>query len=221
MAGRSTKRALLIAEESQEAARLKLQGKTVREIAEALELSVRTARDRIRRGVKWWQDRSAEAAGAWIAQELACAEMLFVEAFAAWRRSIEPAELTRVRDGPKGRVSLAQREKQAGDPALLAECRHLRERIAALKGLDAPKRSELSGPAGSPIPLNAITPENVHEFSETELVAFISEVRAILRACGRESVGDLPGAPLDVAVHPVHVSGLPGELAPPDPGQTP
>jgi hypothetical protein len=212
---KSAKRELLIIEESERAAQLRLQGKSVREIAVLLSVSVATAQDRIQRGKAAWLERSADSHGAWVAQELARLEMLFSEAFAAWKRSMEPAERTRVTQDADGTSKMAEREGQCGDSSLLAECRALHERICALKGLDAPKRSELrTGPTGEPSPI---------EMTNEQLVLVITEAKQILAeedsaatAANSQRVIDAAFGPAeDAGLHRVHVSSIPGGAPPP------
>ncbi len=221
MGRKSAKRDIVIAEQSEQAATLRLQGQSVRQIAAEMGLSLAVAQDRIQRGKAAYLEHAGRDYGLWVAEELAVAKMMFAEAFQAWRRSTLPVEKTRVTEDSDGTKRMAEREGQAGDPSLLAECRHWHERVCALKGLDAPKRSEFSGPSGQPIALEAIRPDNLHEFSEPELVAFISEVRDILFGDGGGVVVSASSTEEDAGFHQVHVPGLQGELSPPDSSGTP
>lgn len=102
-----------------------------------------------------WQTEAKRDIGEHIARELEKIDEVEREAWAAWRRGIGKKQftVTERNEGGKGGRSRARVETEElnGDPrylAILADCRRDR---AALLGLNAPKRSEVTGKDGGPI----------------------------------------------------------------------
>jgi hypothetical protein len=92
------------------------------------------------------------------------------------------------------------------NPAFLMRAESVLGKICDLKGLNAPKRTELSGFGGGPIQLSA-----VQELTDDELIAIINNQST--GSGGR--VIEATSSPVEcLGVHSIHDGGLPCELAP-------
>ncbi len=113
-------------------------------------------------------------------------ELLYREAMNAWRLSQKGKKVQSVDDGgrtdDKGAAKkkrTRRTESQAGNAVFLAKAIEAVKAICRLKGLDAPRRTELTGPAGRPIELTAVTPDDLRLMSDEQLAAL--EARLLAR----------------------------------------
>ena len=205
------------AETAARAGQLRLQGKTLLEIGKALDCSITTVFHLLEDGRRAWWDRAAEDRGKWIAQELARMEGLYADLYVQWERSKEDKEVRTVEKNKDGEKAIIRREGQAGDPDLAGRLIEIHKRICEMKGLDAPKRSELSGPEGGPIRLK---PE---QLTDDELAVIAARGRLLTEECGERTFETKASPPAAVGLRIVPPSVLSGptgtdELAPPSPG---
>lgn len=70
------------------------------------------------------------------------------EALTAWERSKLPKETKTIKDGLEGTEETNRTEGQCGDASFLTVAAKALESMRALKGLDAPKKTELTGANG-------------------------------------------------------------------------
>lgn len=99
-----------------------------------------------------WRKETMEATDKWMERELSGLDEQEREAWSAWERSKQDA-VTKMatKEGQASGKASVKTEGQCGDPAYLRHILDVRERRAKLLGLDAPSRSELSGPMGESI----------------------------------------------------------------------
>lgn len=106
-----------------------------------------------------WKANTLRDIGAIQEQELKGLDDQERECWAAWEKSKLAAEKKkqRVRSGGAGTGQVAERseerEEQCGDPSFQRLILDIREKRAKILGLNAPERTELSGPNGGPIPV--------------------------------------------------------------------
>lgn len=205
--GHARQKELILAQRRAEAARLYLQGCSQAQIAERMGVH----RSQITRDLAAlraeWRAKAADHTEEWVAEELARLAAVEAEAWAAWRRSQEDRQTVTVETDASGAEKTAKRtEELVGDAAMLGKILDCIKQRRELLGLDQPRRSELSGPAGGPIPV-----VRVDDLTDEQLA--------------RIAVGGSPGVAAEAAsevessdFHDVHQAGIPGELAPPAPG---
>lgn len=144
-------------EDYPEIERLSLQGLTQKEIAKELSkkrpytLTQQTISNDMVRLREIWKESAAVDIETEKGKLKAHYEYLIAEAQKAWERSQQDAVTEIEAETEKGTFTTIKREGQAGDPRFLAEIRALRAEYKALFGLDAPKRSELTGAGGAPL----------------------------------------------------------------------
>lgn len=106
-----------------------------------------------------WKANTLRDIGAIQEQELKGLDDQERECWAAWEKSKLAAEKKkqRVRSGGAGTGQVAERseerEEQCGDPSFQRLILDIREKRAKILGLNAPEKTELSGPNGGPIPV--------------------------------------------------------------------
>jgi hypothetical protein len=111
------------------------------------------------------------------------------EAWEQWRRSCGDAVSKTVEESPDGKVRTTDKtERQTGNPALLEKILAAMNRRANLLGLDAPKRTELSGPNKAPLELT------VTDLTDDELLQRIRE-EAVARGSGDDPANMGPQPP--------------------------
>ncbi len=85
-----------------------------------------------------------------VALEIARYEEIYCEAMEAWKRSQQDKEVKTIEKGvgeSKNKLTV-RREGQVGDPTLLAKAMDALKAIRELKGLDAPKQTQIMGDIG-------------------------------------------------------------------------
>lgn len=152
---------------------------TEQRIADELGVAVSTVCEMLQRVERQLAQQLAEHALPIKARQTAQLERVAAEAFAAWERSKQPAELDRViteevnliGDEEGGSITIPavkvkttnERKGQTGDPSLLAQARGALADVRSIWGLDAPKQSEHTGPGGGPINFREIFVEIPNE----------------------------------------------------------
>jgi hypothetical protein len=141
-----------------------LEDHTHPEIAKALGIGIRTVARYIADYKKECLARSEENNAEMVARQLARYNHIYCEAMAAWRRSQQDKQVRTIEDTESGKATGGEQanengsarssdprkkrsvrtEGQAGDAALLARAESAVARICELKGLNAPKQTEMS-----------------------------------------------------------------------------
>jgi len=105
-----------------------------------------------------WRTRAVDAIEKLRQIELGRVDHIEVEAWKAWKRSVGIHEVVTRKTGMKpggdgGEIdeTSEKRERLAGDPRFLDVAGRCVEQRRKILGLDAPTKSELSGPGGSPL----------------------------------------------------------------------
>lgn len=160
-------RAVVTGQRRADVARLYLTGIPQSEIARQLDCNQATvSRDLSALRTEWLQSALRDF-DAHRAQELARIDEVEREAWDGWRGSREDAitlmEEEGGKDGGRTRRTVVG---QAGDPRFLDQVQKCIQQRRELLGLDAPKRTEVSGPAGGPIGL-------ARQLSDEELMEII------------------------------------------------
>lgn len=164
----SKKQAMMEARRARVAS-FKIQGKSLREMAELLEkdgyVNPRTGKawslhilsEDVQELEERWKASALVDITEAKARELAKLDELEREAWAAWHRSYGKRQSTSTerRTGGKtpGDKARVDTEDLAGDPRFLAIVLDCQQRRAKMLGLDAPQKVEASGPNGGPIPV--------------------------------------------------------------------
>jgi hypothetical protein len=141
--GHNLKRLALLERRKKVAARY-LRGQTQWEIARAFEVEQATISNDLKAIHAEWLKEATLDRGEWTARELARIDEVERQAWAAWAKSQEDAEVLRA----KRRGDVAETEKiikgQSGDPCFLDIILKCIERRCGLLGLDAPKQLEFT-----------------------------------------------------------------------------
>lgn len=138
-------------------ARRYLQGQTQGQIAADLGVHQSQVTRDLKTLRQRWQEQAADQTGRWIAQELARLAALEAEAWAAWQRSRQNAVKEIEETTEDGFRQRKETTGQAGDPRFLDQVQKCVQQRRDLLGLDAPKRTELSGPGSGPIPVASVS----------------------------------------------------------------
>lgn len=129
----------------------RLAGKRQNEIAEAEGVSQPTVSRHLKAIKAEWRKEAAATYGEHVARELATISAMDRTA----AEQIDTLLTAGVRKLPKGGLTL-DGELIGLAREWMAERRHLRGRVAALLGLDAPRRQEVSGPAQGGAPIEVV-----------------------------------------------------------------
>lgn len=159
--GRAKQRQLILAERRQQAARLYMQGLSYEQIGDRLGVHKSQISRDLAKVRQEWRESADRATGEWVAQELARLEAIEAEAWAAWKRSTQDRQTVTKETGPRGGAMVTVKtttrtDGQAGDAALLAKVLDCVKQRREMLGLDVPKRTEVSGPDGGPIPVTRV-----------------------------------------------------------------
>lgn len=106
-------------------------------------------------------------------------ELLMKEAHSAWLRSQEDAVVHTEGFGPLGSTSQTRTEGQVGDARFIGEIRAILKQYADLFGIEAPKRSELTGKNGK---------ELIPKEADDTRREILSKLVSIAAATGADSV---------------------------------
>ena len=141
--------------------RWRVQGKTVRQIADLLaqerpyQISPTQVFKDLKRIEADWIERAQKDIAALKARELRGLDEQESELWAAWEKSKLDAEKTTEENGSGATgpwtKSSTVKERQCGDVSFQNAILAVRAQRAKLLGLEAPSKSELSGPAGVPL----------------------------------------------------------------------
>lgn len=135
-------------------AKLRLQGKTVDEIAAMLGVTSRTIQRDLAAIHEEWKTQTLTDTTDLKAREAARLDMLEAEAYAAWERSKQDWQKKTVEDRPgagsktAGRHAKIETGSSPGDPRFLSTLLQIQARRATLLGLDAPQKTALTDPTG-------------------------------------------------------------------------
>ena len=141
-------------------ARMYLQGMTQTDIARELTLSQPTVSREIKVLIQEWKVERVYDINEAKARELAKVDNLELEYWEAWKRSQSDA-VTKTKKAIQEKGSTKQQaeervEGQVGDARFLAGVQWCIERRCLILGVDAPKKTELTGKDGQPLPASQI-----------------------------------------------------------------
>lgn len=99
---------------------------------------------------KLWRNSAIDNIDKWKREVAAQYRYLYQQSLAAWELSLEDAEeiSTGGKNGPSEKVT-----GQSGNPAHIKNAQESLKAIRDILGIDAPKKQELTGPEGGPIPI--------------------------------------------------------------------
>ncbi len=142
-------------------------------------------------------------------------ELIYREALDAWRNSrrekpVEPRDDSDTADGSKTKRSI-QGEGGVGNAAFLGKAMAALKAIREIRGLDAPRKTQISGLGGGPVLLAASD-----ELSDEQLLQIA--LRNDAGDGGARTPSTPPCTTKLIAVHNLHQAGLPNQLAPCGPG---
>jgi hypothetical protein len=193
---------------------LNLEGISHQEIARQLGVSDTTVRRWLRDLERKRTSKAVIDTAQMIAEAVHRYEEIYREAMTGWRRSQAREETPPVDDAAADgdeccskKKRPARRKAEAGNPAFLGRAMDALKAIRAIRGLDAPRRTEVAGSGGGPIRLATVTEDDLRNMSNEQLAALDVEITARIQSM------DL-GPERLAAVHDLHQAGLPGELAP-------
>jgi transposase len=163
--------------------RLYLQGRTQRDIAEAVGVSQGQVNHDLKLIQTRWRESSIMDMNEAKQRELARLDELEREYWAAWEQSKN--ERTRARQESDGKSkdgkpnvvrATMEKEQRDGNPAFLAGVMSCIERRCKLLGLDAPAKAELTGKDGGPIKTEVANKPDLSKLSVDELL----QLRSVL-----------------------------------------
>lgn len=146
--GRNRFETARIAQRRQRVAELYVKSWTQFAIAEELGISQPTVSCDLKAVRKQWLESSIRDFDALRERELQKLDLLEREAWAAWERSQQPAESTKVTQDGSGKVAQKTVQHQDGDPRYLDQVHKAIAARRALLGLDAPTRIAPTSPDG-------------------------------------------------------------------------
>jgi len=117
-------------------------------IARELGVSQSTVSSDLKTIRRQWRESQIRDFDEAVTVELKRVDALEREAWSAWQRSQEPAEMTRVTSDPKGKRAEKTVRQQPGDPRFLERIHRCIASRRALLGLDAPTRIAPTSPDG-------------------------------------------------------------------------
>jgi len=190
-------------------------------IAKKLELSERTVRQWLEEMRKGWAEMNMAETGPLIVQTTARYEHIFREAMAAWWRSVEGDSSENDAVDQQSTTAKPARKPQLGSAIFLARAMEALKGIREIRGLDAPRRTEITGPSGGPIELAAITGESLQKMSSEQLDGLGQSIDDHIRGLELEArhQGETAIADQVAAFHALYQAGLSPQLAPPDAGE--
>lgn len=136
-------------------ASLRLQGKTLNQIAAQFGLSLTTVKREMRLVVADWKATAVEDIATVKARDLARLDLLEAEAFAAWVKSKADYEKRIVEERPSSVAGVSSRYAkietggQSGDPRFLTVLLGIQERRSRIMGMDAPAKTAFTDPTGT------------------------------------------------------------------------
>lgn len=175
------------------------QGLGSRKISEKLAVARSTVDRWLRELQASQRARSAENKAKLTRQVVARYKTIYREAMAEWRCSrmagqTPPVELPPVEPPPGEKTAGGDKSTAGGkvakkkspwrstgrtaNYALLGKAMDALKAIRDIKGLDAPRQTELAGPGGGPIPLSAVKADDLSHMSNQELYALEAQLRA-------------------------------------------
>ncbi len=137
-------------------AELHIKGQSFAQIAAGLKLSKALV---VRDWQEWLAGRKQNTEGV-VERQLAELDLVRNAAWEGWKRSLTDAERRTVETCDEGESSRKKTMKvvegQAGDANFLRVVVSCNKREAEIRGTDAPKKQEVSGPGGSAIPITIV-----------------------------------------------------------------
>jgi len=148
-----------VAKRRQQVSELYLEGHSMVAIGEQLKIVASTVWNDLQAARLEWRTQAVENIDKLIQRELSRIDYIEMEALKAWQRSIGPhiktVEKSGTRPGVEGGGSFDETtehtEELAGDPRFLDVMNKCVEQRRKILGLDAPSRSTISNPDGSPL----------------------------------------------------------------------
>jgi hypothetical protein len=138
-------------------------------------------------------------------------ESIYRKAMQGWHDSQQAMEEeTAENRGPEDKAGGARKKTRrpaprASDAAFLAKALDAVKAICELRGLNAPRRTEVAGPGGRPIELTAVTPDDLRCLTDEQLAAL--EARLLARDQPEAASLLLEASP---GPHPACLDGEPG-----------
>ena len=148
---RTTRKKTEITNRRQQVAERYLRGMYMAQIAEELGVDTATISRDLSELRKEWLDRSINHVEQKKADELARIDQLERTYWDAWERSKENAKTITKKKTPAGDISERKTEGQVGNPAFLTGVQWCINKRCEILGLEAPKRSEITGKDGESI----------------------------------------------------------------------
>jgi predicted transcriptional regulator len=145
-----------IASRRQKVAEMYLSGSYQSSIADKLGIDQATVSRDLAELRKEWLERSINHVDQKKAIELAKLDRLEVTYWEAWERSKQNARTVIKRHTPDGNSTERKIEQKVGNPTFLEGVLKCIDRRCQLLGLDAPKRTEMTGKDGGPIEVNDV-----------------------------------------------------------------
>lgn len=144
-------------------ARLYLQGKIQAEIASEMKISQPTVSRELKLLQAEWRVERVYDINEAKAKELAKLDVLELEYWDAWKRSQGNAVTQTQSDGPMGTTKTTKQEKQVGDSRFLDGVRDCIKQRCNILGVEAPKKSEITGKDGKDLLPAQMTPSEIAE----------------------------------------------------------
>lgn len=174
MPGEKRSKAQKIKDREQIAA-LRLRGRTMQQIADAVGISFATVRRELKALVGEWQESAAEDIAAVKARELQKLDAIEEEAWREWERSKEDwiKKSSKKGGGNSDPETKVETGGQCGDPRYLQALLGIQDRRAKILGMDAPTKIAPTDPSG----------QHEHgKMTDEELNARIAELAAKVAA---------------------------------------
>jgi hypothetical protein len=154
---------------------------------------------------------------------LDCYYTIYRAAMTGWRCSrnrkiVRPAEDPGHEDPSKQNRS-SRRVIRAGNPIFLTKAMEALKAIRDFKGLDAPRRTELTGMGGGPFQLAVVMDEDLRNMSNEQLAALERESETRIRESEARILEEEARNARLALVHELHQARLPPQGAPQDPGR--
>ncbi len=154
-------------------AELLLKGWKQAAIARDLNLSVSTVCRDAQDIREEWKATALEDTATLVNKELQELDLLKSELYEAWDRSkLDKSVTTKSGGEGKGSNVSLKRETQEGNPAFLKLLIEISKERRELLGLNAPKKTQMSGPDGGPIPFIDFT-----DMTDDQLAAYLQTSR--------------------------------------------
>ncbi len=162
---------------------LLLSGKSYRDMAKAVKVkSTQTVFEDVKAIIAEWKAQQRHHVSEWIALELERIGHIEAQAWEAWERSLENAEIDSEEESPQGPKTKHVSKGQSGNPSFLDIALKCVARRCELLGLDEPKEVNVPG---------LLTPEEIEKRRQTRWQKVMPALQAALAKPGdSESVSN-------------------------------